>query len=195
MYFPFKLLIGSAICSLAIVVSGQAQGLTLLGSPDFAIQAGASEAPYTQGPSSFTINGAVLGGQGVGGGFLNNQTGLPRSYDWSGVLDFALVMSIGSPINRTFTLEFFDSSQVVGIFRGDTSSLTSSFTELTLTEDFRSDLSAVIGMQFAIDDDSTISNLIVAEIVPEPSTWALVLLGSVSLGVHFWRRKTAALRR
>ncbi len=192
---PTKLFTVLLLLSSFLAPEGRSQALTLLGTPDFDIDGGVSLAPYTQGSTSFTINGTPNAGDGVGGGFLDSATGLPTSYDWTGVTTFGLVMSLASPVSAAFTVDFFDASGLVGTFTGDTSTLTTDFTELTLTEDFRSDLSAVIGMQFTIDDSVTISNLTVTEVVPEPSTWALLLLGTVVLGLRLWRRGAFAFRR
>lgn len=193
--------ISIVLCLVSVlVVPGNSQTLSLLGSPDFAIDGSSSLAPYSQGTTSFTIDGSFPFGDGVGGGFLDNTTGLPTSYDWSGVTEFALTMSLVSanPSNIGFTLALIDPGlNVVGIFEGETTDITSTLSSFTLIETSRSDLSQVYAMQFTFNVAGEVSDLTIAEIsaVPEPSTCALLCAGAVLLGVQVWRRRTAALRR
>lgn len=189
-----------AFSALTWASPSQAQTLTFLGAPDFDVDVDNSLAPWTQGPSSITINGTYSLSQGVGGGFLSE--GLPVTYDWSGVQDFALTMSFsgGNPSAALFSLEFFaivDSEvESVGRFEGSTEGLTSTPTLVTLQEAFRGDLSSVAGMQFTLDGDGTI-NTTISNItaVPEPSTWAMLFFGAALFGGFALRRRFAIVRR
>lgn len=130
----------------------------------------------------------------MGGGFLDD--GSPVTYDWSGVEDFGLTMSLtGVNPNVLFSLEFFrffeDEVESVGRFEGSTEGLTSTPTLVALNEAVRGDLSAVIGMQFTLEGDGTI-NTTINDItaVPEPSTWALLALGGAICAGAVLRRRS-----
>jgi hypothetical protein len=185
-----------AFSALTWASPSQAQTLTLLGTPNFGIDPEITLAPYTQSSTSFTINGTLgLGDGTLGGGFLAG--GVPTTYDWSGVIDFALTMSVtGTNPNLQFRVELFDSLAKVAEYEGTTAGLTSTPTLVSLNETFRGSLSNIIGMQVTFDGSGAINTTIEnITAVPEPSTWALLFVGAALFGGLALRRRLAAVRR
>jgi hypothetical protein len=156
-----SLVMGVFLTVLAWAPPLHAQTLTALGTNSFEIFPDVSLAPYTQGASSFSINGTFgLGSGTVGGGFVSG--GSPVNHDWSGVGVFGLTVSVaGSNPGLSFSVELFriagEDVESVGVFNGTTAGLTNVPSTVVLDEVSRGDLSEVAGMQFTFNGAGTIN--------------------------------------
>jgi len=185
-----------ALMAVFLVTLGSfsyAQTLTIFGSNGLTVDTPNTGVPYTQGPSTLSINGSIVVGTSntLGGTFT-------QTYDWSGVAEFGLTMSVsGTNPNLAFTLELIDSSFAPqGIFTGSTDAWGSVSSLVALTEVSRGDLSEIIGMNFSFDTDGAINTTMDnISVVPEPATWSMLAFGSVLLGGLALRRRLAAARR
>ena len=197
--YPALILI---VISFSLAAVSHGQTLTLLGTNDFNVDGGSTTAGYSQTASSLTFSSGFVLGATLGGLFN-------ASSDWSGVIDFALTMSIsGVDPQAGFTVEFYDSSvlvtpetAVIAKYQGSSSSAGASPTLVTLTLDqvLNGNYDDVLGMQFTWNSPAaggsgsvTVNSI---DAVPEPSTWAMLALGAVLFGGLALRRRLAAVRR
>lgn len=195
--YKFRRLLALTMMSLLIAAATDAQSLpqtVSMGSASFAIDEGNS-LPHTQNATSFTINGPFAIGEGLGGGFL--VSGSPGSYDWSAATGFSLRMLVSASSAIGFSLDFFDESAAnVARYRGSTDGLTGAFSDVSLQQQFQNDMSAVFGMQLTFDDAGTFNTTIESvTAVPEPTTWALMIMGAAFLGANLWRRRAVPAAR
>lgn len=148
-----------------------------------------------QTASGFVYNGTANFGDNVFAEFA--------SQDWSsdvgpGIV-FALSMSVsGVNPNIPFAIEFFDSGfGSIDIWEGVTTGLTATptYNELAINTAGSGDYTDVGSFVLTWNNgsaetiDSTISGIAV---VPEPSTYALLVLGSLGLAAHLLRRRRRA---
>lgn len=173
--------------------SSYAQTLTIFGTNGLTVDIPNTGVPYSQSPSSLTINGSIVGGNSniLAGAFT-------QTYDWSGVAEFGLTMSVsGTNPNLSFTLELVNSTFATqGTFTGSTGDWGSVSSLVALNEVSRGDLSEIIGMNFTFDSDGTINTTMDnISVVPEPATWSMLAFGSALLGGLALRRRLAVARR
>jgi len=145
---------------------------------------------YSQTASTLTVNDTINFGSGILAGFFG------QSYDWSAATEFGLTMAIiGSNPNMFFSLELVNPDfATVGLYTGFTSSWGSTFESLTLEEEFRGDLSEIIGINLTFNGTGQALNAEIAtiDVIPEPSTWALLGLGALVTGAAILRRRRKA---
>ena len=106
----------------------------------------------------------------------------------------------GTNPNMTFGVEFYNPLfEVISSYEGSTAGASSTPTIVDLN--FLSfgpgggDFSQVAGMQFTWNTADSINVNIQNVAVPEPSTWAMLVLGAVLFGGLALRRRLAAVRR
>lgn len=191
MFYKVKGVLNSTLCLLFGLLLASATVrpvfaldlLAGLGSNNFTVSE--ATAPYAQTATNLTLNASFSLGQFVIGQFTS-------PYDWSAINSFGLVMSapVASP-NAPFTVEFLDpSTNVISEFQGYTVGLgtSPSFVSLSPSLPGTEDFSAVSGWYFSWGDAGS-SAVQVTGIVPEPSTWALLGLGSLLVGFLLFRRR------
>lgn len=159
--------------------------LAELGSTNFTVDVTNTTAGYTQSTTNLTLTSPFGLGDLVGGQFTN-------VYNWSGISSFGLLMSApGTSPDTSFTVEFFDGqlSAIVNAYQGSASGLTTtpSVVPITLSLPGTGDLSAIGGFQFTWNAPGS-GEVVLAGIVPEPSTWALMGLGAL-LGGFLWAHR------
>lgn len=197
----------AALFALSCVAPASAQttynltnSLASLGSDNYTILID-NELSYTHASSSLTILTPHNLGGTVGGSF----TAAP--YDWTAYTDtnswnFGLLMSaLTTSPNLPFTIELFDNSGSFGSinkYQGIASGLTNTptFVPVFFSEVGSGDMSSVGALQFTWDGGGTgtvvVDSFAAAQVVPEPSTWALITLGSSLVGGVALRRRLQA---
>ena len=179
----------------------QTNALASLGSGNFAVDAGSTTIAYTQSSNNLTLGSPFILGDTLGGIFTN-------AYDWSAYSDtntyqFGLFMSApaASPV-AGFTIEFFNGAldAVVNAYQGSAFGLTTNptFVPVDLSVLGTDDFSSIGGLQFTWDvpgsGAATLEGVAVT-VVPEPSTWAMLILGGLLVGGVTLRRRLAMVRR
>jgi len=181
--------------------SATAQSLAPLGSTNFTIDQAVTTLVFTQSTNTLTLASSISFGDTLGGVFST-------IYDWSAYSDtnsfsFGLLMSApaASP-DLPFTIEFFNGAldAIVNAYQGAASGLSTSptFVPVTLSLPGTGDLSSIGGMQFSWDgtgSGAVVLHSVDVAVVPEPSTWAMALLGAALFGGLALRRRLAAMRR
>jgi len=181
--------------------SATAQSLAPLGSTNFTIDQAVTTLVFTQSTNTLTLASSISLGDTLGGVFST-------IYDWSAYGDtnsfsFGLLMSApaASP-DLPFTIEFFNGAldAIVNAYQGAASGLSTSptFVPVTLSLPGTGDLSSIGGMQFSWDgtgSGAVVLHSVDVAVVPEPSTWAMALLGAALFGGLALRRRLAAMRR
>jgi hypothetical protein len=184
-----------AVISLSLASSlGQVTDLVSLGSPTFTVDPGATTATYSQTSSGLVFNGAYALGDTLGGSFT------PQ--DWSlyagPTFQFGIVMSLtGTNPDLPFSVQLYDDTfAVINTYSGFTTGAgTSTFQPLTLAVPGTGILSSVAGVQFTWDGGGTVNvtaEKVAAQVIPEPSTYALLALGASALGGYAIRRRRRA---
>lgn len=162
--------------SLAPRTACASEPLAGLGTNNFTVLV--DTAPFSQSATNLTLSSPFGLGDLVGGQFAT-------IYNWSGITNFGLLMSApaDSP-NVGFTIEFYDASleNRINSYQGSATGLTPTPTvvPITISSPGTGDLSSIGGLQFTWDDPSPEGYTDVIEVVgvvPEPSTWALLVLG------------------
>jgi hypothetical protein len=146
------------------------------------------------------------------GSFVNVDTDW-SAYGDSNIWTFGLYMSTpGVNPNLPFTVSFFKVLpplepggdpiyELINSYQGttETATTTSSFVEFSnLFQSGTDDFSEVSAMQLGWDGSATGNVNVVIEgvgVVPEPSTWALLVCAGALLGGVAWRRRLAVARR
>jgi hypothetical protein len=202
--------------SLAVLISvsqpAAAQtNLASLGTDNFALL-DTLNATVAQSSTSLTNVAPISFGGLFAGAFVNVNTDW-SAYGDSNIWTFGLYMRTpGDNPNLPFTVEFLKelppvepgdpvSYELINSYQGTTDSATSTSSFVAFSSLFQSgtdDFSEVSAMQMTWDGGATGNINVVIEgvgVVPEPSTWALLLCGGVLLGGLAWRRRCAAARR
>ena len=204
-------------CGLMLAAApASAQTLTQLGTDSWQIDPGSIvNLTYTQNSTNTTVT--IAFGGTIGGLFTAGP------FDWSSVTEFGLLMSVpGLDPLQSFSIEFFNSNilesdpalQVnyyVAQFLGDTTGVSDVLSVLTMTKNESwvpptggsgglDDFTDIVGMQFTWGNPTTggtspEATLGGIAVVPEPSTWALLVCGGALLGGMAWRRRLATARR
>lgn len=185
----------------AAAAEAQTNSLAPLGSDNFTIDGGSTTIAYTQSTTNLTLASSITLGDTLGGVF-------PTAYNWSAYSDtnnfsFGLYMSApGASPNIGFTIEFFNGAldAIVNAYQGSASGLGTSptFVPVTLSALGTDDLSSIGGIQFTWDSPGTgtvVLDSVGVAVVPEPTTWAMLVFGAVLLGGLAWRRRLAIVQR
>ena len=171
-----------------------------LGTSGFKIDPPSTLLPsYSQTETTLTINGPLALGYTFGGLFINGP------YNWS-ILStsyfFPMMMSIsGSIPNIPFSVQLFDSSFSSVTYVGTTFGVMNSPTPvaLTLVGSGGSDLTVltdVVALQFTFDGGGAPASMTFYEVVPEPSTYALLAMScGGALCIFRNRRSSHVMRR
>ena len=181
----------------ATTVEAQTNSLASLGSDNFTVLF-TNEASVTQTATNLTS----ISPQTFGGIFAGE---FAVSYNWSSFADtnnwtFGLLMSVpGANPLATFTVEFYESDllTIIAEYQGGTALATSntSFVPLGLSAIGSSNYSDVKAFQLTWDASGTgnvVINDVAVALVPEPSTWALLVTASVLSAFLAWRRRSLA---
>jgi hypothetical protein len=173
-----------AVCFWPVRSASASELLAELGTDNFTVLL--ATGTYTQSATSLTLTSPFGLGDLVGGSF-------GTVYDWSGISSFGLSMSApGANPNIGFTVEFFNAAldEIINAYQGSASGLTTtpSFVALNLSLAGTGDLSSVGGFQFTWDGVGS-GDVVIAGVVPEPSTWALLSLGGAICAGAVIRRR------
>jgi hypothetical protein len=182
----------------AMTSMAQTNSLAALGSLNYTVDEGSSTASYSQTTTNLTLFSPFGLGNTLGGVFST-------AYDWSAYSNtnnftFGLLMSApeASP-DIPFTVEFFNAelTAIVGAYTGDATGLGTSPTFITMSLQAGGNLSSIGGMQFTWDGTAGAGTTVVVDsvaVVPEPTTWAMLVFGGVLFGGLALRRRLAAVR-
>lgn len=195
--FAFTLL---TLSLAAAPLRAQTNSLAALGSANFSIDEGSTTIAYTQSTTNLTLASSIALGDTLGGIF-------PAPYNWTAYSDtnsfsFGLYMSApASSPNIGFTIEFFNGAldAIVNAYQGSASGLTATptFIPIGLSAAGTGDLSSIGGMQFTWDSPGSgvvVLDSVGVAVVPEPSTWAMLIVGAALFGGLAWRRRLAQVR-
>ena len=191
--------------SLALLISlskpacGQTQ-LASLGTNNFNVLVTLGMTPQQSATSLTNVPTITLGGL-FGGSFTNLISSNWSAYSDTNIWTFGLFMSVpGANPDVPFTVEIFNSTfNLINAYQGTTVDATSSssFVEFdTLSLAGSGDFSSVGGFQLTWDGDVT-STIVIdgVGVVPEPTTWAMLIFGAALLGGLAVRRRLSAARR
>jgi len=179
----------------------QTNSLASLGDDNFAVDGGSTTIDYTQSSTNLTLASSIALGDTLGGVFSS-------PYNWSAFSDtnnftFGLFMSApGASPNVGFTIEFFNGAldAIVNAYQGAASGLSTSptFVPISLSLAGTEDLSSIGGLQFTCDSPGTgtvVIESVAVAVVPEPSTWAMLIFGGLLVGGVVLRRRLADVRQ
>jgi hypothetical protein len=204
-------LFASLILTLMPALSQTATNIAFLGTnnpapfPSFELDDVFTSAPLSQGATSLTLNVPFSGGQSVFGAF--GSLAAPVSFDWSSYADIAFSLSATVPTSASLAVDFYGSDLVTVLATAflPIGELTPSATNPVIFQ-FSSgtiaDLTDVGGLFMTWTTSSstgppadTALTIHSIQAVPEPSTWALLLLGAALFGCLAWRRRVLARSR
>lgn len=187
-----------AAVSISITVVSAQTYLAPLGTDNYTILL-ENDVTLSQTTTNLTLTTPQNLGGIFGGGFAS-------VYDWSTYSDtnvwtFGLYMSApGASPGIGFTVEFFNAAldTIVNAYQGGAAGLTTepTFVPINLSLAGSGDLSSIGGMQFTWDGSG--AGTVVIEsvgVVPEPTTWAMLLFGAALFGGLALRRRLSAVRR
>ena len=199
---PFLLVAAAAsLIFAASPVAAQTNILAPLGTDNFTVDGGSTTAAYSQTATNLTLVSPFTLGDTLGGVFSS-------TYDWSAysnasTFTFGLFMSAaGASPGIPFTVEFYNGALdvIVNTYSGDASGLSTSptFVPMSLSLAGSGNFSSIGGLQFTWDGGGTgtvVVDSIAVSVVPEPTTWAMLVFGGVLFGGLALRRRLAAVRR
>ena len=183
-------------------VMAQTNSLAPLGTINFTVDRGITTAGYSQTTTNLSLVSPFALGDTLGGVFSS-------TYNWSAYSNaststFGLFMSAAGASSDIplFTVEFFNGvlDTVVKKYSGDASGLSASptFVPLSVSPGGSGDFSSIGGMQFTWDgggSGTVVLDSVGVAVVPEPSTWTMLILSSALFGGLALRRRLAAVRR
>jgi hypothetical protein len=200
---PVVLLALLTLSLAAVPAFAQTNTLAALGTDSFTVDEGSTTAAYSQTATTLTLVSPFTLGDTLGGVFSS-------TYDWSAYSNtnnftFGLYMSAaGASPGIPFNVELFNAAldAIVATYSGDATGLGASSTFIPMSFQVgggSGNLSSIGGMQFTWNGGGTgtvVVDSIAVSVVPEPSTWALLLLSAALCGGLVWRRhRLAAARR
>jgi hypothetical protein len=181
---PVLLIALLSLGSASLTASAQTS-LVNLGSTNFIVDSDATTIAYSQSSTNLTLNSPITLGDTLGGVFSTAANW--SAYTNTNTYTFGLFMSApGASPGIRFTVEFYNGAidGIVNSYEGVASGLGTNptFIALDLSLPGTGDLSSIGGLQFTWDGAGT-GTVVVDSVgvVPEPSTYALLLLGGASL--------------
>lgn len=164
--------------------------LATLGSSSFVVDTVFSDAPYSQGSTTLTLNTPFSSGQILAGD-------LTSTFDWSSEPGFALSLSSTTAPSAQLFIDFQDSSftslALFSLGTGAVTAIPTSF-DMSLVSGSIASLTTVAAIEFTWSGSSVAGDtgIVVHSIqsVPEPSTYALLGLGALVLGGYVLRRRS-----
>jgi hypothetical protein len=188
-----------ALNSSALIASAQT-ALEQLGTSNFTVDGGSTTASYSQTSTNLTLNSPFAFGDTLGGVFAS-------AADWSAYSDtnsyaFGLFMSApGASPGIGFTVEFYNGAldTIVNAYQGVAAGLstTPSFVSVALSAPGSDDFSSIGGLQFTWDSPGSgtvVVDSVGVALVPEPTTWAMLVFGALLIGGLALRRRLAVAR-
>lgn len=186
-------------CCLLTASSGTAQYVDLLSLSDPAAFGPLVPSTFTgtgsQGPTGWVVNGSIAPGDLIFGDIASSQ-------DWSsvftpGVSSFGLLVNFAAPNNNIpFALEFLDSSfETIDVWSAVTGTTAFSgyidfgLAPTTPGTGVYSDVKGVILTWANASTDTVNTTVSAVAVVPEPSTYALLSLAGLALGVYAIRHR------
>ena len=175
-------IISIALASIS-QISAQYVDLGTLGTSNFTPDGG-SIGTFTQTATTLNFTAAALGDQVFGNYTPSN---------WTSYSDFGIRMTItGTNPDLPFTVTFFDGDSGSSAYSASTFGLLSGVSgvaPLTLALS-GANFSNIIGFQIGWDGSASPINVSMSNVaaVPEPSTYLLLVLGGLVLGVYTIRR-------
>jgi len=191
------LLAATAVLLFAGIQAQAQTNLANLGSDNFTILL-TNDISASQTATNLTLTTPQTFGGLFGGGFTG-------TYNWSAYTNtnsfqFGLFMSApGASPDLPFTIQFYNAAldTIVNEYQGVASGLTASisFVPMDFSAPGSGGMNDVGGLQFTWDGGG--SGTVVVEsvgvaVVPEPSTWAMLVLGSLLVAGVAWRRRVPA---
>lgn len=159
-----------------------------LGSSGFTIDPGSTTVSYSQTETELILSGGFSPADSIAGFFVGgtyNFSGL------SGLGSFPLKLSIsGVNPDASFSVDLFDDTlNVINTYVGSTIGVSStpSFVSAALAIPGTGDFASVTALQFTWNDSSS-ANMTFHQVVPEPSTYALVLMTGAGT-ILLWARR------
>jgi len=195
-----KISILSAVAaSFLIATSAMSQNveLTKLGAAALNVDGGLTSAGYSQTSTALTFTNFSSGNNILAGFFA------AQPLDWSAYTNapytnFALNMSFsGVNPDTDFFVDFYSSTGIIDTYTASTVGLTGSLSlvNLSFNAGGNGEYNDVIGISFSWNGELASPNTITVEsayAVPEPSTYALLALSGLALGVYALRRRRTA---
>lgn len=162
-----------------------------LGSSGFTIDPFSTTANFLQSSTTLRLSPSVGLGDSVGGYFS------AAPYDWTSLLSggapFPITLSITGPNPLVpLSVQLYDSTlQVLSSYSGSTEGVTStpSVVLLPLSSPGTGDFSDVIGFFLTFDSSATIDVTVHPTVIPEPSTYALLMMAAAGSLLCVRRRR------
>jgi len=168
-----------------------------------AMAAGLTAAALLSTPANATVTYDLNFGGGETGSLVLNLSSAPTgSFTGSTLTTFLAnsFVSLDATLqNQPFDILFANRADITKLVFSGTGALTDIGASITISSPADTLTYSTSGLTFAVDNPGghqidggtfTVSSPIIAGAVPEPSTWAMLLLGFIGIGSMAYRRKS-----